>query len=649
MRLSIAAPTCSGQDSLVHFALCAQIDLASMKLPFLLLLQLLASLGLGVCAIPATGSKSFLRGLETQTAVVCRVMQIDVQYDTPKGKDDDDDDDDENDVTNGADNNAMPAESYVCITDTDEGAVDMAFAIDLADDLLNQLNLHDDSKSWISISSAIVDYANAAIVILDDAQVTVVPSIFSNRRRRLAPTMGKSTLLVLRVTYRDQAPSLTAANLASSVFGLGEKAANVNLADQMEACSFGKLLFSPAKGSGIVHGVAEISINVKVSGDNSVRTLEILVIDKANKEFGTLSQLYEHVIIVMPEAGLKYGGNGYLAYAFLRGFISVYDNLWAGRISALSHEIGHNLNLHHAGHGSLPYGDESGYMGFGSVDEQSPKSCFNAQKHWSLGWFQDRSLSLDTVDLPWAGYVAAFVDYNMTTPDQLVVLNVGKSDPRLFLQYNRAKGVNAETRELGDQIVIIRDNGSPETYWGLQSWREGGVAVDQEGVGRAFRYHDFGGPGVDLIIRACEVVSGEGSPDYIRLSIHLDDGVQKHTCRDDIARGSDDLLCDDDLTATFYVQEKDLYRSCGWLARNIDRWRSRLCVPGEDAYSYCAETCGKCSDDCVDKADSSFFVNNVQKNQNCEWLSTRLSWQERLCIEGELAFEMCHESCNRCG
>lgn len=593
---------------------------------------------------PMEPTKPFLRGLETileqpATSILCRVMQVDVQYVQQNVVD--------------ADTNANTDESYVCVMDaaaTEQSAIDMAYGIELPDDTLGQLNLQDDERSWVSVSNCIVDEANAAIIMLPNAKVTVVSNDddSSRRRRRLAPSVGESTVLVLRVTYRGIDPSLSADDLASSVFGLGNHPpASLNLASQMEACSFGQLVFVPATGGGIVDGVAEISINEKVSGEYSIRALENLVINKANQQFGILSK-YEHVIVVVPEADLKYDGGGFLAYAFIRGYISVFSDQWAGRISTLAHEVGHNMNLHHAGTSSdeVEYGDISGYMGYAT--SQEIKSCFNAQKHWSLGWFKDRALSLDVEDLPWAGYLAAFVDYNMTTAVQSVLLNVGQSNPRLFLQYNRAKGINADTRELGDQVVIVRDTGSPSTDGGLQSWREGGIGKGLDGVPAAFRYQNFGGNGVDLVMRVCEHVTGP--PDFVRLSIHLDDGLQQSTCRDEIALPGDDTgICDDDLTETFFVDDHRGNRTCGWLVRNIERWETELCAQGQDAFHICAETCGKCSDNCHDTPDVTFWISDKNGDQNCEWLSTRISKQKKLCKEGRSpAWELCPETCHNC-
>lgn len=592
-------------------------------------------------------AKPFLRGLETQAVTICRVMQVDVQYVQAK--------DAHNVSTNHVNANVNISnahESYVCVMkeNTEQGDnIGLAYAIELPKDILGQLNLQDDDQSWVSISECTIDHQNTVLLIPEHAKVNAVPNYSSRRtRRRLAPSIGKSTVLVLRVTYRNTDPSLSADDLAGSIFGLGDHPpAITNLASQMEACSFGQLIFSPAVGDGIVHGVAEISIDERVSGENSVRTLENLVIVKANQQFGTLSDKYEHVIVVVPEENLMYNGSRFLAYAFLRGYISVFSDAWAGRISALAHEIGHNMNLHHAGTSSdgVEYGDESGYMGYGT--EQEFKSCFNAQKHWSLGWFQDRALSLDVEDLPWAGYLAAFVDYNTTALDQCVLVNVGESNPRLFMQYNRAKGMNSQTRELGDQVVIVRDAGSPSSYWGLPSWREGGIAAGRDDVLPAFRYPDFGGPGVDLVVKACEQV--KGPPDYVRLSIHLDDGLQRSACGDEITTETVDSFCVDDRNGSFFVNDRRGNRTCRWLARNIDRWESELCAHGQDASYLCAETCGKCTDDCHDATpDVTFFVNKVQQDRNCEWLSARQFRLERLCVEGSAPWILCPRTCHDC-
>lgn len=75
--------------------------------------------------------------------------------------------------------------------------------------------------------------------------------------------------------------------------------------------------------------------------------------------------------------------------------------------------------------------------------------CFNAQKNWSLGWFDDRMIWLDVRDLPWGGALSTFVDYDGTAEGDYVVIRLGgrENDDSLFLQYNRRKGINAGTAE----------------------------------------------------------------------------------------------------------------------------------------------------------------------------------------------------------
>jgi len=281
-------------------------------------------------------------------------------------------------------------------------------------------------------------------------------------------------------------------------------------------------------------------------------------------------------------------------------------------------------------------------MGYGSRDVGAPVSCFNAQKHWSLGWFEDRMISLGLDDLPWGGYVAFFGDYNLTSPYDNVLVNVGRTSPRLFMQYNRASGINSGTRERTDQVVIVGDAGSPKDSSGLQSWIVGGIALNSEETKRGLRYSDFHRSGSALVIQVCEQVSGP--PDLVRLSIHLDDGVQESTCNSVLTKQP----CDDNKEASFFVKEIGKDQHCGWLARNMDRWKDKLCVPGREAYDYCAETCGKCRDDCEDTQDVTFYVNDGQGHQDCEWLSSRYSWQERLCHEGHDAYRLCPDSCDIC-
>ena len=524
-------------------------------------------------------------------------------------------------------------EDFVCLTKNDK-----AYHTNLPTAVLKKLEKRRDP---VVISSAVIDEQSGRLSVTSP-DFTITPMnhhIGDTYNRNMAQTQGTSTALVLRVSYQGTGPTLSRNVLAGRIFGLGSRPVDVNLASQLFDCSFGKLQVIPAVGDNIIDGILEVAVNEAISGDNTVRLLENLAVEKAAKILGvTLSHAYDHVLVVLPDVGLKYGGRGFLAYAYLNGSRSVFHDVWAGSVSALVHEIGHNLNLRHAGSGDKVYGDVTGYMGYGTSEVGGPASCFNAQKHWSLGWFNDRSLSLTPDDLPWGGYLAAFVDYSHAPPDECILINIGQSNPRLFLQYNRAKGVNDGTRDLEDLVVIVRDEGEPDDFYGLQSWLEGGIMVNHDKAREKYRYSNFHG-GSDLVVKVCSKFADQ--TDRVRLSVHLDDGIQEETCHDVLPSDK----CEDS-TDLFYVEQRDLFRDCAWLSRNIDRWETRLCVHDHDAFHMCPVACGRCPDVCKDSESETFYVNSRLGYKGCRWLSRRPRWQARLCVDGHDAKEICCEMCS---
>ena len=113
--------------------------------------------------------------------------------------------------------------------------------------------------------------------------------------------------------------------------------------------------------------------------------------------------------------------------------------------------MGHNLGLLHSGQGNEDYGDVSGYMGYGSKSSTGPSKCFNAHKNWLLQWYDDRAIQVSSSS-PKKVNLATFVDYESTTSQHAVVVNI---DNKYFLQYNRAKGMNAGTLEGINKVTIV--------------------------------------------------------------------------------------------------------------------------------------------------------------------------------------------------
>lgn len=267
-----------------------------------------------------------------------------------------------------------------------------------------------------------------------------------------------------------------------------------------------------------------------------------------------------------------------------------------------------------------------------------PATCFNAHKHWILGWFKDRSLALTTNDLPWTGELAAFADYDVTPSSQYTIIRIGQSGPaRLFLQYNLAKKMNRGARAFKNMVVVTEDEGSNPGY---QSWAVGSINVDLNG---SLKYSGLYDLDHDLVIEVCE--KGSGPTDFVRLSVYVDDGKQQSGCSKLPKSSGEECV---DSAADVFVEQKGVYRNCGWLSRNFDKWGPVLCVPGQEAHALCPATCGTCSlQSCMDSSDT-FYANSNNGYQDCTWLAKREARIDRFCYEGHEAYETCPATCNSC-
>lgn len=307
--------------------------------------------------------------------------------------------------------------------------------------------------------------------------------------------------------------------------------------------------------------------------------------------------------------------------------------------------------------------------------------CFNGHKNYLLQWYADRTISL-SVDQPWSGRIYAFVDYNRTPLNSYV--NIRIKD--LYLQYNRARRFNAQTQERRNQVTITRGP-NPSS----QSRLLGGIALGTSATNDVYRVPNFANTGHSLVIEACEQVYGP--PDYVRLSIYLDNGKQTSTClttgrniatpaptprptaaptpRPTVAPTprptlrptpkptvsptpqptppSSKVLCDDNASAVIRLDpSKTTPRfTCLQLRENV-ALRNTVCVPTHEAYSECEETCGACTDSCRDSTTTTFFVTRMWPNQDCNWLALRPQYQEFLCHPNHPANKICGETCGSC-
>ena len=461
-----------------------------------------------------------------------------------------------------------------------------------------------------------------------------------HHHRHLAAASGTHTLVVIRVVYNNTlVPSLSTSQLRGRIFGRGPEAVSVTPRTQLLACSGRQFRLTDFQGRHIENGILEIHLPEMEFGDkNPVRQLENAVMSHARQKVGRNIKYADHVMIVLPNVNDIVPGKGFLAYAYLYGAVSVFNNIWAGYYSALAHELGHNFGLHHSGWGKYTYKDTTGTMGYSKRQVSGPKVCFNAQKNYLLGWYESRTRRLDSADLPWTGKLAFFGDYLWTDMDEPVLIHLSRPGNRLFIQYNRASGMNSGTPLKPDRVVIVKDKGNPGDKKAIPSTFRGALPIGGNGY---FRIPNYVKP-YDLVIHVCGRTN-LNRPPYLRMSIYIDDGIQKPSCNDLPLPP----YCDDNMTVKFYVDAATGYKDCAWLKQNLDTRGAQLCHVVHPARNYCAETCGKCTDSCED-SEGSFYVNEALGKQNCTWLSDHHDWQDRLCYSGNKAFNLCHESCDRC-
>jgi len=109
--------------------------------------------------------------------------------------------------------------------------------------------------------------------------------------------------------------------------------------------------------------------------------------------------------------------------------------------------------------------------------------------------------------------LATFVDYNLTTSGQFVNIRVGN----YYVTYNRAKGINENTMEYPDKILVVEMLEGPEMT--LYHNTELLAALDAD-TDTTFRVENFNNTNQPLIVQVCETVAGP--PDFAKVAVGLD-------------------------------------------------------------------------------------------------------------------------------
>ena len=357
-------------------------------------------------------------------------------------------------------------ESWVCQLSTKESEIldTEYFDLDESSSVFSSaLENAISGETTLTMNGVYADADRMRLFVPEEARVEVRrEEIILNRVNNPPAKQGTLKLLVIRVTDGNNlAPQASADKIYENIFE-----DEVCFKSQMKACSFGKLQIEPFTGISpsqqtINNGIVDINVTGIASNEGQfVREAR-----KAAKEkLGNLDDpRFDLVMFCLPK-----GPKGMVAWAFTHSKFSFYTNKWCGAVGSTMHEVGHNLGLGHSG--ERRKGDTSDGVGFmGKIPgKRDVRLCYNAQKSYQLGWYDDRTETINPVD--GKGFrnftLNGIAEYERKN-QAIVVLRLKQVDriPDFYIGFNLATGINSDTgQDKGKVIIVRKDKGGHEEY-----------------------------------------------------------------------------------------------------------------------------------------------------------------------------------------
>lgn len=398
-------------------------------------------------------------------------------------------------------------ESYDCQLDPldADGVEGLTFEIKHGNSSLADINIESGITKIFAKNSIIF---KGKIILGHEIEVRSNENSASSRRLRNLVSTGVKSLLVILVNTSDgKSVRFSPERISDSLFSNGVDGNGVDaisLKSQYAKCSDDKLQFEPAtlssNGATLVNnGVVSVTVdNLSTDDDGDiVRSAQSEVIRTVG-----FWGFFDYAMFCLPDE-VDMG----IGYAQINGWRSVLRDDWCTYVSLQMHEVGHNLGLAHSGEGTSQYGDRSGIMG-ASFEEDDTSFCFNNAKNWQLGWYTDRQISINPLEIGyWSGELVGVVDYASSSPTQYVVLKIETSslDYDYYVGYNKMSGFNSQTKEAGNKVTIqTRERSSSSQSWMVAELSEG----DAFAVTGLFKVEakDINSAGADITVQGPNIV-----------------------------------------------------------------------------------------------------------------------------------------------
>ena len=266
-------------------------------------------------------------------------------------------------------------ECHVIYDDDDNVPTDVVFGIpfdiDLPEDFVMEhlVSLLDGATICIPGGEAIRSFNGTDLDIIDipeDAEITLILEGQEDTGIELNLTSPRKVLVARVIGDSGAEVPVESPNiLAGSIFGIGDQPYSNSMRDQYNRCSFGKLDFVPATSAEFPLAVVDVMIEDSLQGQNLyTRRYDYHIALQELLGVNNLQSEYDHVIFCVA-AGTVVGGRTrrreWTAFAPRHTF-SYYNSKFGrcDKLSALMHEVGHNLGLIHSGNPGDQYGDLTG-------------------------------------------------------------------------------------------------------------------------------------------------------------------------------------------------------------------------------------------------------------------------------------------------